>query len=45
MFPEFSLLGHSNHMTQDILNVLNIPCPGKIAKKLAWKIQNVLSVS
>ena len=44
VFPEFSWLGHSNHMTQDILNVLNIPHPGKIAKKLVWKILNVFSV-
>ena len=44
MFPGFSLLGNSNHMTQDILNVLNISHPGKITKKLAWKFQNVLSV-
>ena len=39
MFPKFSLLGHSNHMTQDISNVLNIPHPGKLQRNWLGKFR------
>ena len=39
MFPKFSLLGHSNHMTQDISNVLNIPYPGKLQRNWLGKFR------